>query len=220
MERYKLAILGVSEVRWNGSGQITSNGNVFMYSGMSNINDPHMKGVGMLLSKNIRAVLLEWNPISERIITAKIKTKFRNMSIVQCYAPTEDAEPTEKEVFYSLLDRILTDTHRSDVVLMMGDFNAKVGCDNEDTEYIMGKYSLPQRNENGELLIEICGRHGLIIGGTIFPHKACHKVMWVSPAIGGRVQNQTDNICISKNWRKSLLDVRNKRGADVGSDHH
>jgi hypothetical protein len=34
------------------------------------------------------------------------------------------------------------------------------------------------------------------------------------------VQNQIGHICISKNWRKSLLDVRNKRGADVGSDHH
>jgi hypothetical protein len=101
--------------------------------------------------------------------------------------PTEDAEPTEKEVFYSLLDSTLTDIHRSDIVLMMGDFNAKVGCDNEDIEYIMGKYGLSQQNENGELLIEICGRHGLVIGGTIFPHKACHKVTWVSPAIGGTI---------------------------------
>jgi exonuclease III len=131
-----------------------------MYSGMSNISDPHMKGVGILLSKNIRAALLEWNPITERIITARVETKFRKMSIVQCYAPTEDAEPTEKEVFYSLLDRTLTATHRSDIVSMMGDFNVKGGCANEDIEYIKGRYGLPQRNENGELLIEICGRHG------------------------------------------------------------
>jgi hypothetical protein len=221
MQRYKLAILGVSEVQWNGNGQIvTSNGNVFMYSGMSNVSDPHMEGVGILLNKNIRAALLKWNPISDRIITARVKIKFKKISIVQCYAPTEDAEPTEKEVFYSLLDRTLTDIHRSDIVLMMGDFNTKVRCDNEDIEYIMWKYGLPQRNENGELLIEICGRHGLVIGGTIFPHKACHKVIWVSPAIGGIVQNQIDHICISKYWRKSLLDVHNKRGADVGSDHH
>jgi hypothetical protein len=114
-------------VRWNGSGQtVTSNGNVFIYSGMSNISDPNMKGVGILLSKNIRAALLEWNPISERIITARVETKFRKMSTVQCYAPTEDAEPSEKEVFYSLLDRTLTDTYRSDIVLMMGDLTPKL----------------------------------------------------------------------------------------------
>jgi hypothetical protein len=68
--------------------------------------------------------------------------------------------------------------------------------------------------------IETYGNHGLIISGTLFPHKKCHKVTWVCPDPQGRTQNQIDHICINKNWRKSLLDVRNKRGADVGSDHH
>jgi hypothetical protein len=36
----------------------------------------------------------------------------------------------------------------------------------------------------------------VVIGETIFPHKACHEVTWVSPAIGGRVQNQIDHIYI------------------------
>jgi hypothetical protein len=68
-------------------------------------------------------------------------------------------------------------------------------------------------NKNGELLIETRGNNGLMIGGT-------KKVTWVSPDPHGGTQNQIDHICISKNWRKSLLDVCNKRGADVGSDHH
>jgi hypothetical protein len=102
---------------------------------------------------------------------------------------------------------------------MMGDFNAKVGCNNEDVEHVMGKHSPEDCNENGELLIETCGNQGLMIGGTLFPHKECHKVTWASPDPQGKTQNQIDHICISKR-RKSLLDVRNKRGADVGSDHH
>jgi hypothetical protein len=142
------------------------------------------------------------------------------MTIVQCYAPTEDGKADEKESFYSLLDKTLVSLHRSDIVLMMGDFNAKVGCNNEDVEHIMGKHGTGDCNEKGELLIETCGNHGLMRGGTLFPHTECHKVTWVSPDPQGRTQNQIDHICISKNWRKSLLDVRNKRGADVGSDHH
>jgi hypothetical protein len=48
----------------------------------------------------------------------------------------------------------------------MGDFNAKVGCNNEDVEHVMSKHGTRDCNENGELLIETCGNHGLMIGGT------------------------------------------------------
>jgi hypothetical protein len=58
----------------------------------------------------------------------------------------------------------------------------------------------------------------LVIVGTVFPHKTCHKVSWVSP--DNITENQIDHIAISKRFRRSLLDVRNKRGADIGSDHH
>ena len=73
MGEYKLAVLGVCEVRWNGSGRTkTTNGNVFVYSGMPNADDDHIRGVGILINKNIRGALLEWNLVSERIITARI----------------------------------------------------------------------------------------------------------------------------------------------------
>jgi hypothetical protein len=111
---------------------------------------------------------LERNPISERIITARAKTKYRKLTIVQCYAPT-DGESDGKESFHSLLDKTLISLHRSDIVLTMGDFNAKVGCNNEDVEHVMGKHGTGDCNENGELLIETCGNHGTI-GGTLFPH--------------------------------------------------
>ena len=80
---YKLAVLGVSEVRWNGSGRTeTTNGNVFVYLGMPNADDDHITGVGILINKNIRGALLEWNPVSERIITARIQTRLRKISII------------------------------------------------------------------------------------------------------------------------------------------
>jgi hypothetical protein len=69
-------------------------------------------------------------------------------------------------------------------------------------------------------MIELCGKHGLLIGGTVFSHRNHHKVTWVSPDKYTQVENQMDHICISRNWSKSLLDVHNKSGADIGSDHH
>jgi len=144
------------------------------------------------------------------------------MSIVQCYAPTENAELDEKSAFYSLLDKTLVGVKRSDIIVMMGDFNAQVGNNNQDIEHIMGRHGMPcdKENENGQLLIELCGKHGLVIGGMVFLHKEGHKVTWIPPDKDKQGGNQIDHICISQNWRKSILDARNKRGADIGSDHH
>ena len=66
--------------------------------------------------------------------------------------------------------------------------------------------------------VDLCGSHDVVIGGTIFPHKNCHKVTWVSQ--DRKTENQMDHVAIGRKWRRSLQDVRNKRGADIGSDHH
>lgn len=152
----------------------------------------HSSGVGILLSSTIRDSLLDWEPISDRIIRARIDTKFKKLHIVQCYAPTEDKELLVKEVFYSQLDQTLSRIPKQDIVVLMGDFNAKVGNRNEDIEHIIGKQGLGVMNENGELLVDFCGAHNLRIGRTLFPHKDCHKITWVSP--NGRDQNQIDHI--------------------------
>ena len=73
-------------------------------------------------------------------------------------------------------------------------------------------------DENGERFSDVCAFNDLVIGGSIFPHKAIHKATWISP--DGRTFNQIDHITISRKLRTSLLDVRVKREADIASDHH
>jgi hypothetical protein len=57
-----------------------------------------------------------------------------------------------------------------------------------------------------------------VTGGSLFPHRQCHKVTWVS--LDKNTGNQTDHLIISRQWRSSLCDVRNRRSVDVGCDHH
>ena len=73
-------------------------------------------------------------------------------------------------------------------------------------------------NENGLLFADFCTLNELIIGGTLFPHKPIHKATWISPDL--KTENQIDHIATTNKWRRVLLDVRVKRGADINSDHH
>jgi endonuclease/exonuclease/phosphatase (EEP) superfamily protein YafD len=75
-----------------------------------------------------------------------------------------------------------------------------------------------EMNENGEMLTNFCANYDLVIGGTLFPQKTCHKITWVSP--DHNTENQIDHIDLSRKFRRSLTDVRNNRGADINSDHH
>ena len=78
-------------------GEVTSaTGRKFLYTGRKREGDPHMHCVGLILSKDAARSLLEWEPVPERIITARFASKGRDITIIQCYAPTNLAETEEK----------------------------------------------------------------------------------------------------------------------------
>ncbi|MBN3277657.1 CC171 protein, partial [Polyodon spathula] len=153
-------------------------------------------------------------PVNARLLRARFNGKHCKLTIIQCYSPTNNAEPEEKETFHDTLQAEKEKVPEHDV--LMGDLNAKVGSDNTGRERIMS-FALPHMgtqvcgtmNENGEKLCYFCGMNRMVIGGTIFEHKNIHNLTWISP-----------NIMINSKWRRSLLDVCVKRGAGNSSDHH
>jgi exonuclease III len=114
-------------------------------------------------------------------MTASFKTKIRNVTIIQCYAPTENAENERKEHFYYILNKTVTKIRKKNVTIIMGDLNAKIGSNNVGLEQVMGVQGVGEMNENGEMFLNFCANYDLVIGGTLFPHKTCHKITWVSP---------------------------------------
>ena len=63
----------------------------------------HWQGVGLCLSKKVRNSLISYVPISERVLTARLRSKHLNISVVVAYAPTDGADDGEKERFYNVL---------------------------------------------------------------------------------------------------------------------
>ena len=66
-------------------------------------------------------------------------------------------------------------------IMFLGDFNARVGQDNEIWNNVFGKFGTGRSNSNGELLLSICTEHQLVITNTSFKHKASNKNTWMHP---------------------------------------
>ena len=218
LREYKLEVLGLSEIRLKGIGERqTLTGETLIFSGKPEDAD-HRSGVGFLLSKTAKQCLKYWKPISDRIIVARFKTRTKNITFIQAYAPINKAPVERKDEFYQLLSRTMEEVNRSDVLIVMGDLNAKVGSNNTGREIIMGKHGVGKMNENGELFADFCLNYDLVIGGTQFSHKIVHKLTWFSN--DDKTINQIDHITVNRRNRNSLLDVRVCRGADVDTDHY
>ena len=221
MKSYNLDVLGICESRWTGSGkkQLAS-GETLLFTGHEDENAPHTQGVALMLSKTAERALIGWEAHGPRILTATFRTKKRrlNLNIIQSYAPTNDSNDEDKDAFYNQLQAIIETFPSRDLNILMGDLKAKVGNDNQGYEETMGNHGLGQMNDNGMRFADLCAINNLVIGGTLFSHKRIHKATWISP--DNTTENQIDHVCISRKFRRSLQDVRVKRGAVVASDHH
>jgi hypothetical protein len=83
-----------------------------------------------------------------------------------------------------------------DILILLGDFNAKIGKENSIAT-VAGKYNLHEvTSENGKRLGQFAARHNMIIESTCFEHKRIHKGTWMCP--GTEVVNQIDHVVTNK----------------------
>ena len=89
-----------------------------------------------------------------------------NITVIQVYAPTSNAEEDEVERFFEDLQDLLELTPKKDVLFIRGDWNAKVGS--QETPGVTGKFGLGIWNEAGQRLIEFFQENTLVIADTFF----------------------------------------------------
>ena len=138
------------------------------------------------------------------MISVCLQDKPFNITIIQVYGPTSNAEEAEVERFYEDLQYLLELTPQKDVLFIIGDWNAKVGS--QETPGVTGKFGLGMWNEAGERLIEFCQENTLVIANILFQQHKRRLYTWTSP--DGQPRNQIDYIVCSQIWRSSIQSAK------------
>ena len=149
------------------------------------------------------------------MISVHFQGKPFNITVIQAYAPTSNTEEAEGEWFYEDLQDLLELTPKKDVLLIIGDRNAKV--ESQETPGVTSKFGLGAWNEAGQRLIEFCQENALVIANTLFQQHKRRLYPWSSS--DGQHRNQIDYILCSQRWRSSIQSAKTRPGADGGSDH-
>ncbi|XP_050677287.1 craniofacial development protein 2-like [Leptidea sinapis] len=216
LDDIKWDIIGLSEVRRMGEC-IEEYDNYLLYH---NGETPGLYGVGFLLKKYLSSKVEEIIGISERIAILNIKlptsVKDESWTIVQVYAPTE---PTNKkeclkvEEFFETLQSI--NHYMKKNVIVMGDFNGKIGQRKLGEEHIIGNSSYGIRSKNGNKIISYALQNKLTILNSQYKRKPNKKWTWVSP--NGNYKNEIDFIMTNKARCFSNIHVLNN--FNFNTDH-
>ena len=116
---------------------------------------------------------------NDRMISVHLQGKPFNITIIQVYALTSNAEEAEVEWFYEDLQDLLELTLIKDVLFIRGYWNAKVGS--QEIPGVTGEFGLGVQNEAGQRLTEFCQENTLIIANTLFQQHKRRLYTWASP---------------------------------------
>ena len=145
MARMNVDILGISGLKWSGMGEFNSDDHYIYYCGQESL---RRNGVAIMVNKRVQKAVLGCNLKNDRMISICFQGKPFNITVIQVYAPTSNAEEAEVEQSYEDLQDLLELILKIDVLFIIGVWNTKVGS--QETPGVTGKFGLGVQNEAGQ----------------------------------------------------------------------
>lgn len=161
--------------------------------------------MGFLIEKKFKNIT-NFIGISERVALLQVKFECFSLSLIQAYSPTERSTEEEIEKFYKDIEYAHTKTEGK--VIVMGDFNAKIGCPKSNYYPVMGKYGYGLCNERGECLLSYAYQHKLSIMNSFSMKKESRRWTWLSP--DQKTKNEIDFIMINHHQLMTNMEVLSK----------
>ena len=178
------------------------------------------EGCALVFSKRIMDGVSESGSRGSRIVWVKSKVGIVKYAWVCVYAPVNGNTKKmkeEMEVFWKDLSECLKMFEAERKVIVMGDMNAKVGC--EEVPGIVGKWGVPGVNENGDHLVGVCAEKKLFLANTQFEHRMIHRYTWRRNAGGVEQKGLIDYVAVDERLKSDVRDARVVRGMFQDSDH-
>ena len=174
-------------------------------------------GVGILIRKRHSSSYLTSEKVSDRIIKAYFAGN-PMVTIIAAYAPTETATVDDKEDFYSDLLKAIESEPPHNVIIVLGDFNARIGDDSHKINpQIIGRNNYHDKtNDNGKRLVSICQQTNLRQVQSRFPQPSRKQWTWKHPR-GSKAQ--LDHILVNAKWVRSITNCRVYNSIELDSDH-
>ena len=143
------------------------------------------------------------------MLSVHFQGKSFNITVIQVYAPTSNAEEAEVEQLYEELQDLLELIPKKDVLFIIGDWNAKVRS--QELPGVTGKFGLEVQNEAGQRLTEFCQENALVIANTLFQQCKKRFYAWTSP--DGQYQNKINYIFFQLKMEAFYTVSKNKIGS-------
>ena len=141
----------------------------------------------------------------------------RHATIVSAYALTMTNPDEVKDKFYDDLDSVISATPRTDKLILLGDFNARVGTDHQTWEGVIGTEGIGKCNSNGLLLLKKCAEHELLITNTVFRLPTRNKTSWMQSR--SKHWHLTDYVIVRRKDRQDVRVTKTMYGAHCWTDH-
>ena len=141
----------------------------------------------------------------------------RHATIVSAYAPTMTNPDEVKDKFYDDLDSVISAAPRTDKLILLRDFNARVGTDHQTWEGVIGSEGVGKCNSNGLLLLRKCAEHELLITNTVFRLSTCRITSWMHTR--SKHWHLIDYVIVRRMDGQDVRVTKTMCGADCWTDH-
>ena len=122
-----------------------------------------------------------------------------------------------KDKFYDDLDSVISAAPRTDKLILLGDFNARVGTDHQTWEGVIGSGGVGKCNSNGLLLLRKCAEHELLITNTVFRLPTCRKTTWMHT--GSKHWHLIDYVIVRRKDRQDVRVTKTMCATDCWTDY-